>query len=114
MTKPVTSVAVMMLLEQGKLSLDDPVSKYLPGFDHLQVLTKFNEATALTRPGGPGTTMTLRHLLTTYLGDRLWILPAPSWRVLPGETINTSGVSLLHDPEAMEPTARAPGSWVDC
>src|SRR5262245_16515883 len=34
MTKPVTSVAVMMLLEQGKLALDDPVSKFLPGFDN--------------------------------------------------------------------------------
>src|SRR5690349_11554211 len=30
MTKPVTSVALMQLVEQGKLSLDDPASKYLP------------------------------------------------------------------------------------
>ena len=44
MTKPVTSVAIMMLLEEGKLRLDDPVSKYLSGFDKLQVITKFNEA----------------------------------------------------------------------
>ena len=43
MTKPVTSVAIMMLLEEGKLRLDDPVSKYLTGFDNLQVITKFNE-----------------------------------------------------------------------
>jgi CubicO group peptidase (beta-lactamase class C family) len=43
MTKPVTSVAIMMLLEQGKLKLDDPVSKYLPGFDNLRVITKFND-----------------------------------------------------------------------
>src|SRR5262245_28198204 len=32
MTKPVTSVSIMMLVEEGKLRLDDPVSKYLPGF----------------------------------------------------------------------------------
>ncbi len=32
MTKPITSVAVMMLIEQGKLRLDDPVEKYLPAF----------------------------------------------------------------------------------
>ena len=52
MTKPVTSVAIMMLFEQGKLKLDDPVSKYLTGFDNLQVITKFNEkdATYETRP----------------------------------------------------------------
>src|SRR3954464_11087465 len=42
MTNPVTSVAIMMLMEQGKLKLDDPVSKYLDGFDTLQVITKFN------------------------------------------------------------------------
>ena len=34
MTKPVTSVAIMMLMEAGKLKLDDPVSKYLDGYDN--------------------------------------------------------------------------------
>ena len=68
MTKPVTSVAVMMLLEQGKLSLEDPVSKFLSGFDHLQVITKFNEAdgTYETRPAKR--VMTLRTLLTHTSG----------------------------------------------
>src|SRR5262245_64719872 len=42
MTKPVTSVAVMMLVEQGKLSLDDPVSKYLPSFKDREVIAAFN------------------------------------------------------------------------
>lgn len=37
MTKPVTGVAVMMLLEEGRFVLDDPVSKYLPCFKNLQV-----------------------------------------------------------------------------
>src|SRR5262245_57991257 len=32
MTKPITSTALMMLVEQGKLSIDDPVSKYIPAF----------------------------------------------------------------------------------
>src|SRR5262249_37840474 len=52
MTKPVTSVAIMMLAEQGKLQIDDPVSKYLDGYDNLQVITKFNaaDATYETRP----------------------------------------------------------------
>src|SRR5262245_5237924 len=44
MTKPVTSVSVMMLVEQGKLSLDDPVSKYLPSFKDREVLATFNAA----------------------------------------------------------------------
>ncbi len=68
MTKPVTSVAIMMLVEQGKLKLDDPVSKYLTGFDNLQVITKFNEkdATYETRPAKRP--MTIRHLLTHTSG----------------------------------------------
>jgi CubicO group peptidase (beta-lactamase class C family)/Ca2+-binding EF-hand superfamily protein len=37
MTKPVTSVAAMMLYEEGKLKLDDPVSKYIPEFKSLKV-----------------------------------------------------------------------------
>ena len=37
MTKPVTSVAVMMLYEEGKLQLDDPVEKFIPEFKDLKV-----------------------------------------------------------------------------
>jgi methyl acetate hydrolase len=68
MTKPVTSVAIMMLLEAGKLQLDDPVSKYLAGFDNLKVITKFNAAdgTYETRPATRA--MTVRHLLTHTSG----------------------------------------------
>ena len=68
MTKPVTSVAIMMLLEQGKLDLDDPVSKYLTGFDNLKVITAFNEAdgTYQTRPAKRA--MTIRHLMAHTSG----------------------------------------------
>ncbi len=38
MTKPITSVAILMLWEDGKLDLDDPVSKYIPEFKNPQVL----------------------------------------------------------------------------
>jgi CubicO group peptidase (beta-lactamase class C family) len=40
MTKPITSVAVMMLYEEGKFLLEDPVSKYLPEFKNPRVLVK--------------------------------------------------------------------------
>lgn len=40
MTKPITSVAVMMLYEEGHFLLDDPVSTYLPEFAHPKVLVK--------------------------------------------------------------------------
>jgi CubicO group peptidase (beta-lactamase class C family) len=42
-TKAITSVAVMILFEEGKFLLDDPISKYIPAFAHPKVLDKFNE-----------------------------------------------------------------------
>src|SRR5262249_20643705 len=39
MTKPVTTVAAMMLVEDGKIRLDDPVAKYVPAFKDLRVHT---------------------------------------------------------------------------
>src|SRR5215468_3432959 len=44
MTKAVTSVGVMMLVEEGKLGLDDEVGKYLPAFTKPQVLSKVDLA----------------------------------------------------------------------
>src|SRR4029453_16796652 len=40
MSKPITSVAAMMLVEDGKLSLDDPVAKYIPAFADVKVGAK--------------------------------------------------------------------------
>ena len=42
MTKPITSVAVMQLVEQGKIGLYDPVSKYIPAFDDPEVMISMN------------------------------------------------------------------------
>ena len=47
MTKPVTGVAIMMMMEEGKLRITDPVSKYIPSFKDLKV------AVALPRQGPP-------------------------------------------------------------
>lgn len=44
MSKPVTSVAAMILVEQGKLRLDDPIAKYIPSFAHPQVATERTDA----------------------------------------------------------------------
>lgn len=41
-TKAITSLAILILLEEGKLTLDDPVSRYIPEFAKPQVVTKFN------------------------------------------------------------------------
>jgi CubicO group peptidase (beta-lactamase class C family) len=56
MTKPITATAVLMLQEEGKLSVDDPVAKYLPELGDLK-----------TADGKPAK-LTLRHLLTHTSG----------------------------------------------
>lgn len=43
MTKPITGVALMMLYEEGKFDLDDPVSRYLPSFANQRVFSGVNE-----------------------------------------------------------------------
>ncbi len=69
MTKPVVSVAVMMLLERGQLLLSDPVGQHLPEFAHQQVHT----ASGLVAPTQPATVQDLlRHtagLTYEFLGD---------------------------------------------
>ena len=50
MTKPITTVAAMMLYEEGKFLLDDPVSKYLPEFKNAKVLVKPAQGEPYTIP----------------------------------------------------------------
>ena len=38
MTKPITSIATLMLMEEGKLRLDDPITKWMPEFKDMRVL----------------------------------------------------------------------------
>src|SRR6185369_14885957 len=46
MTKPVTSVAIMILVDEGKLKLDDELAKYLPKYKDPLVITNYNAADA--------------------------------------------------------------------
>src|SRR5262245_8515131 len=67
MTKPVTGVAMMMLYEEGKWRLDDPVSRYIPEFAKLKVYVGDNA------DGSPKTedarrSMTMRELMTHTAG----------------------------------------------
>jgi methyl acetate hydrolase len=98
MTKPITSVAIMMLVEQGKLKLDDPVSKYLTGFDNLQVITKFNDkdATYETRPAQR--VMTIRHLLTHTSGIGYGFTNPIEYRLTQATKKNEWELPLLSDP----------------
>ncbi len=68
MTKPVTSVAAMQLVEEGHLSLDTPASQYLPGFAELQVLEGIDATTHKLQLRPPKRPVTARHLLTHAAG----------------------------------------------
>lgn len=61
MTKPITTTAVMMLYEEGRFLLDDPVSKYLPEFKDPQVLKKTDSGKTYTVPASRE--ITIRDLL---------------------------------------------------
>ncbi|MCY2687526.1 serine hydrolase domain-containing protein [Salinimicrobium sp. TH3] len=67
-TKAITSTAVMMLWEEGKFRLDDPISKYIPEFKDPQLIAAFNEkdSTYTTKPAGKE--ITIRQLLTHTSG----------------------------------------------
>ena len=67
-TKAITTVAAMMLWEEGKFSIDDPVSKFIPSFANQQVLNTFNakDTTYTTIPAKR--LITIRDLLTQTSG----------------------------------------------
>lgn len=66
MTKAVTSVAVLMLMEDGRLTLDDPVARHLPPFAKLRVFAAGTADAPVLR--APERTLTIRHLLTHTAG----------------------------------------------
>ena len=67
-TKAITSTAIMILWEEGKFRLDDPISKYIPEFENAQILDSLNEfdTTCITSPAKDQ--ITIRHLLTHTSG----------------------------------------------
>ena len=68
MTKAVTSVAIMMLLDEGRLKLDDDVAKYLPKYKDPVVVSKFNAADGSYETRPAKRPITIRHLLTHTSG----------------------------------------------
>ena len=67
-TKAITSVAMMMLFEEGKFLLNDPVSKYIPAFKKQQVLDKFNVADTTYTTVPAKSEITIRQLFTHTSG----------------------------------------------
>ena len=69
MTKPITAVAAMILIEDGRLGIDDPVEKYIPAASLARVATSHNKNSAGEISSAPlDRTLTVRHLLTFRSG----------------------------------------------
>ncbi len=68
MTKAVTSAGVMMLIDEGKLTLDDEVSKYLPAYKSRQVISKVDMAAGTFETKPATRPITIRQLLTHTSG----------------------------------------------
>src|SRR5512132_4165024 len=50
MTKPITSTAALMLMEEGRFALDDPITRFAPEFSHMRVLSSPNAPLDQTYP----------------------------------------------------------------
>ena len=67
-TKAITSIGIMILYEQGKLLLDQPISDFIPEFKHPVVLDKFNDADTTYTTVPANGEITFRQLLTHTSG----------------------------------------------
>ena len=74
MTKPVTAIGIMMLAEEGKLALRDPVELYLPEFHDLKVAANIGPENA--HQGLPTRAITIRDLMTHTAGIQDFAPPA--------------------------------------
>ena len=83
MTKPVTSLAVLMLIEEGKLGLRDEVAKYLPAWQAPKVIASVDTAKG-TFTSRPAARQLVRHGHFTVNGRKVNI---PSFSVKPGDVV---------------------------
>jgi len=81
-TKAITSVAVMMLFEEGKFLLDDPISKYIPSFAHPKVLAEFNPKDSSYTTVNARREVTIRDLLTHTSGVDYAQIGSPAMKAI--------------------------------
>jgi CubicO group peptidase (beta-lactamase class C family) len=115
MTKPITSVGLMMLYEQGKLQLDDPVHRFIPSWKNLQAFVSGNHPNFATAP--VARPMTVRDLLSHTSGltygfmertnvDAAYRTLGVADRTRPGNTLRTMVDTLAHLPLEFSPGTR--------
>ncbi|WP_419788588.1 serine hydrolase domain-containing protein [Mucilaginibacter sp. SP1R1] len=84
-TKAITSVAVMMLFEEGRFLLDDPISKYLPAFAHPKVVDQFNPKDSSYTTIPAKREITIRDLLTHTSGIEYAQIGSPQMNAIYGK-----------------------------
>ncbi|MBC6491644.1 serine hydrolase domain-containing protein [Flavihumibacter stibioxidans] len=96
-TKAITSTAIMILLEEGKLLLDDAVSKYIPAFAGVKVLDKFNEndTTYTTKPLKRN--ITIRDLLTHTSGIGYAQIGSKTYKAIAAKAGVYGGIGTPHE-----------------
>lgn len=117
MTKPVTSVSMMMLVERGLLALDDRLDKHLPEYANWQVIDTFDpgNSTYTTRPAL--TPLTIRHLLTHTAGFAYGFNSEIVNAICKDGRNSDDKIPLLHEPGARWTygcSTRILGQVVDC
>ena len=93
MTKPITGVAILMLQDDGKLSVDDPVAKFIPEFAALrtpsgkpanitiaQLLSHTSGLASPPKTAASRSAKTLRELAAIYLAHPMQFEPGSSWK----------------------------------
>lgn len=96
MTKPITAMGVLMLVEEGKLSLDDPVEKHVPAFR--------DQTIAAAGGGKPRRPVTVRDLLT-HTSGLTGASPTPA-----GQPVDTLSLAAMTDFYGRQPLVSEPGT----
>ncbi len=91
-TKAVTSVGMMLLYDQGRFRLDDPISKYLPAFAHPKVLATFNEKDSTYTSVPARSEITIRQLFTHTSGLGYPVIGSKEARAIYAKAHIPSGV----------------------
>jgi CubicO group peptidase (beta-lactamase class C family) len=109
-SKAITSAGVIVLLEQGKILLDDPVGKYIPAFSSSVVLDKFNEADSSYTTIPANRPLTIRDLLTHTSGIGYAQIGSPAYRAIAAKAgvVAGIGVPFLTLADQAEKIARLP------
>lgn len=108
MTKPLTTVAAMMLVEEGRIVLNDPVSKYLPALEKMEVLVKDADGKLMREPAKRAMTVQdlMRHTAGLAYGE---FTPIPEVRTAYAEAgLMLPGVLSLTPEKFVEGIAKVP------